>query len=66
LPANVVQTLRLGGFAPATAGNPRPFGMPPFGQTLDGRDIAAVSTYIRQSWGNRAGEVTPLEVLHVK
>lgn len=65
-PANVVQMIRLGGFAPSTAGNPRPFGMPPFGQALDGRDIAAVSTYLRQSWGHRADEVTPLDVLHVK
>ncbi|HEY0820113.1 MAG TPA: cytochrome c [Rhizobacter sp.] len=64
--ANVVQLIRLGGFAPSTAGNPRPFGMPPFGQTLNHDDIAAVSTYIRQSWGNRGGEVTALDVLRVR
>jgi mono/diheme cytochrome c family protein len=65
-PANVVQIIRLGGFSPSTAGNPRPFGMPPFGQTLERDDIAAVATFIRQSWGNRAGEVTPVDVLHVR
>jgi mono/diheme cytochrome c family protein len=65
-PANVVQLIRLGGFSPSTAGNPRPFGMPPFAQSLSTDDIAAVSTFIRQSWGNRADEVTPLEVLRVR
>ncbi|MFY9514053.1 MAG: cytochrome c [Rubrivivax sp.] len=64
--ANVVQSIRLGGFAPSTAGNPQPFGMPPFVQVLGNDEIAAVSTFIRQSWGNQAGEVTALEVLRVK
>lgn len=65
-PANVVQMIRLGGFAPSTKGNPQPFGMPPFTQVLDNDDIAAVSTFIRQSWGNQANQVTPLDVLHVR
>lgn len=51
-----------GGFAPATAANPRPHGMPPFGPFLDDNDIAAVVTYIRSSWGNDAGAVSSLEV----
>ncbi|QTN26696.1 c-type cytochrome [Rhodoferax sp. AJA081-3] len=62
-PANLVQTVLHGGFAPATAGNPRPFGMPPFQQTLDGPQIAAVLTYIRHAWGNAASPVSPLEVM---
>jgi len=65
-PANVVQMIRLGGFAPSTAGNPQPFGMPPFSQVLGNDDIAAVATFIRQSWGHRADAVTPLDVLQVK
>ena len=60
--ANLVQIVLNGGYAPATAGNPRPFGMPPFVLELSDGDIAAVLTHIRQSWGNRAGVVTPLEV----
>lgn len=36
--------------------------MPPFGQLLNDNDIAALVTYIRNSWGNEAGGVTPLEV----
>jgi mono/diheme cytochrome c family protein len=65
-PANLVQMIRAGGFSPSTAGNPRPFGMPPFSQLLSNDEIAAVSTFIRQSWGNQAGEVTPLDVIRVK
>lgn len=62
-PANLVQTVLHGGFAPATAGNPRPYGMPPFQQTLDGPQIAAVLTYIRHAWGHAASPVSPLEVM---
>ena len=51
-PANLVQILRHGGFLPTTAGNPRPYGMPPFGSVLDDQEIAAVLTYVRGSWGN--------------
>ena len=55
---NLVQVVRHGGFLPATAGNPRPYGMPPFGHVLDDADIAAVLTYVRGSWGNDAAPVT--------
>ncbi|MEO8756063.1 MAG: cytochrome c, partial [Casimicrobiaceae bacterium] len=55
--ANLVQVLRHGGYLPATAGNPRPYGMPPFGQVLDDNGIADVLTYIRASWGNDAPAV---------
>ncbi|VTU24715.1 G3-ADH subunit II [Variovorax sp. SRS16] len=56
--ANLIQVVRHGGFLPATAGNPRPYGMPPFGHVLDDDDIAAVLTYIRGSWGNDAAPVS--------
>ncbi|OUM01395.1 c-type cytochrome [Variovorax sp. JS1663] len=57
-PANLIQMVRRGGYPPATEGNPRPYGMPPFGHVLDDEEIAAVLTYIRASWGNAASEVT--------
>jgi mono/diheme cytochrome c family protein len=68
LPAhrNLVQIVRHGGFLPATQGNPRPFGMPPYGQVLGNDDIAAVLTFVRQSWGNAAPAVSPLDVLRVE
>jgi len=61
--ANLIQIVRHGGFLPATAGNPRPYGMPPFSQVLDDSDIAAVLTFIRGSWGNDAPPVGPRETL---
>lgn len=60
--ANLVQIVLNGGYAPATEGNPRPFGMPPFVLRLDDADIALVLTHIRTAWGNQASEVTQLEV----
>lgn len=61
--ANLVQTVLHGGYPPATAGNPRPYGMPPFEQTLDGPQIAAVLSYIRHAWGHAASPVSALEVM---
>ena len=59
---NAVRMVVAGGFAPATRGNPRPWGMPPFGHLLDDAEVAAVLTHVRGSWGNAAAPVTPLQV----
>jgi mono/diheme cytochrome c family protein len=64
--ANLVQIVLHGGYAPATQGNPRPFGMPPFVLVLTDAEIAAVLTHLRQSWGNKAGSVTTLEVNRIR
>jgi mono/diheme cytochrome c family protein len=61
--ANLVRILLAGGYAPSTAGNPRPFGMPPFVHVLTDEDIAAVTTYIRAAWGNQAGAVSATDVV---
>jgi mono/diheme cytochrome c family protein len=60
--ANLVQTVLNGGYAPATAGNPRPYGMPPFVLVLNDADIAAVLTHIRTAWGNQGSGVSEIEV----
>lgn len=60
--ANLVQLVLYGGFPPSTAGNPRPFGMPPFATVLSDRDVAAVLSHIRASWGNNAPAVPELDV----
>ena len=60
--ANLVQVVLNGGFAPATHGNPRPYGMPPYVLRLNDADVAAVLTHLRTSWGNRAPLVSELEV----
>ncbi|MFT3719558.1 cytochrome c [Pseudorhodoferax sp.] len=59
---NLVQVVLQGGFAPATAGNPRPYGMPPFVLALSDREISAVLTYVRSAWGNDAPAVSELDV----
>jgi mono/diheme cytochrome c family protein len=61
--ANLAQAVLNGGYPPSTGGNPRPYGMPPFRQTLDDAQIAAVLTYIRQAWGNAATPVSVREVM---
>ncbi len=62
-PQNTVQAILHGGFSPVTAGNPRPAGMPPFAQTLTEPEVAAVASFVRQSWGNAAPPVSALDVL---
>ncbi|MDR6936130.1 cytochrome c [Luteibacter sp. 3190] len=59
---NAIRIVLSGGFAPATAANPRPYSMPPFSQTLGDDDAAAVVTYIRQAWSNKAAAVSPGDV----
>lgn len=60
--ANLVQLVLHGGFPPSTAGNPRPFGMPPFATVLSDAEVAAVLSHIRASWGNGAPAVSELAV----
>lgn len=65
LTMSAVDPIRLvlfGGYPPGTAGNPRPFGMPPFAQTFSDDQIADVLTYVRTSWGNDARAVSDVEV----
>ncbi len=62
---NAIRMVLNGGFPPGTAGNPKPYGMPPFAQILSNDEVAAVVTYIRTSWGNQgtpvaAGEANQL------
>jgi mono/diheme cytochrome c family protein len=68
LPAatNVLRVVFNGGFPPATAGNPRPYGMPPFAHELNEAELAAVVSYIRNAWGNQAAPVSALEVLRAR
>jgi mono/diheme cytochrome c family protein len=61
--ANLVRAVVIGGYLPSTGGNPRPYGMPPFGQTLDDVQIASVLSFVRASWGNEAPAVQPIDVL---
>lgn len=63
--ASAVNPIRMvlnGGYPPSTAGNPRPYGMPPHGPLMNDDEVAAVVTYIRASWGNQGAAVRRGEV----
>jgi mono/diheme cytochrome c family protein len=59
---NPIRIVLNGGFAPGTAGNPRPYGMPPFGHVLNDTEVAQVVSYLRNAWGNSAPPVTGTDV----
>lgn len=59
---NLIRMVLNGGYPPSTKGNPRPYGMPPFSLTLNDTEVAAVVSFIRSSWGNTGGIVSPIDV----
>ena len=59
---NPIRVVLNGGFAPGTAGNPRPYGMPPFSHKLNDNEVAAVVSYLRSDWGNNAPPVSSNDV----
>lgn len=61
-PVNAIRMVLNGGFSPSTQQTPYPHGMPPYRAELNNNDVAAVVTYIRRSWGNKANGVASVEV----
>lgn len=61
-PANAITTVLQGGFKAATKADPMPYSMPPFAHSLSNKQIAAVVSYIRSSWGNKAPGAAPTQV----
>jgi len=59
---NPIRMVLNGGFAPGTAGNPRPYSMPPFSHVLSDAEVAQVVSYLRSAWGNNAAPVSATEV----
>ncbi|WP_404980152.1 MULTISPECIES: c-type cytochrome [unclassified Caballeronia] len=59
---NPIRMVLNGGYPPGTFKNPKPYGMPPFAQSLSDVEVAAVVTYIRTAWGNRGAPVSVKEV----
>ncbi len=59
---NPIRMVLNGGYPPGTFKNSRPYGMPPFAQSLSDVEVAAVVTYIRTAWGNCGAPVTVKEV----
>ena len=65
-PTNLIHIVVNGGFPPTTAGDPRPYGMPPFGPSLTDAEIALLASYVRGAWGNAAPSVSALDVLNAR
>lgn len=65
-PANLIHIIVNGGFPPSTPGDPRPYGMPPFGPSLKDDEIAVLASYLRGAWGNAAPAVSALDVLDAR
>ena len=65
-PVNLLQTVLYGGFGPSTAGNPRPFGMPPYVLTMSEQEIADLLSYLRAAWGHQAAPVSALDVQRLR
>jgi mono/diheme cytochrome c family protein len=59
---NVLRTILVGGRGAATASNPTSAQMPAFAWKLSDADIAAIATFIRNSWGNSAAAVEATQV----
>ena len=65
-PRNLLLVLLDGGYPPSTRQQPQPHGMPPFGHVLSDAQVAAVASYVRNAWGNKAAEIGTMEVYRAR
>ena len=63
-PLSLVAIILRGSDTPRTAATPAQFHMPGFAWRLTDRDVAAVATFIRGSWGNSASAVSDAMAKH--
>ncbi|GAB2572966.1 c-type cytochrome [Dyella jejuensis] len=61
-PDTVIATVLQGAKLPATKSSPTALAMPAFAEKLDDAQIAALVTYIRNAWGNRASAISTSDV----
>ncbi|HZL00695.1 MAG TPA: c-type cytochrome [Caulobacteraceae bacterium] len=61
-PTTLAHIVLTGTIMPATATRPTQFAMPAFAWKLSDKEIAAVASYIRNSWGNAAPVVSASQV----
>jgi mono/diheme cytochrome c family protein len=64
-PTTVARIILQGAESSVTPNGKNTYSMPAFG-VLDDEGVAAVATYIRNSWGNRAGVVSPRAVKELR
>jgi mono/diheme cytochrome c family protein/uncharacterized membrane protein YphA (DoxX/SURF4 family) len=65
-PTTLIRTVLLGSPGAATAAAPTGPAMPSFAWRLNDAQVASVLTYIRNTWGNAATAVSPIQVATVK
>jgi mono/diheme cytochrome c family protein len=65
-PTSVIRIVLRGARSVATALEPTAAGMPSYGWQLNDSEVAAVLTYIRNSWGNASPAVSPDEVARLR
>jgi mono/diheme cytochrome c family protein len=58
-PTTVVHAILFGARAQPTDVRPTPVTMPAYGWKLSNAEVAAVASYVRNAWGNRAAAVSP-------
>jgi mono/diheme cytochrome c family protein len=65
-PTSVIRIVLRGARSVSTAKEPTAAGMPSYGWQLNDSEVAAVLTYIRNSWGNASPPVSPDEVTRLR
>lgn len=65
-PSSVIQLILIGGQVPSTAKSPTGLTMPDFGWRLNDFEIAALTSFIRNSWSNQAPNVTEKQVKEIR
>ena len=65
-PTTVIRFILSGTQTVATDARPTPLSMPSFAWKLDDAQVAAVATYVRNSWGNSAPAVSPGDVARLR
>ncbi|MDB5576764.1 MAG: hypothetical protein JWR80_1940 [Bradyrhizobium sp.] len=61
-PTSAMRLVLRGARSASTASEPTAPGMPPYGRLLNDDQVAAVLTYMRNTWGNAAAPVAPADV----
>ncbi len=65
-PTGLLHIILAGDRTATTASRPSPLTMPSFAWKLDDQQVADLATYLRNSWGNRAGAVSARQVAEMR
>jgi mono/diheme cytochrome c family protein len=65
-PDLLIAVILQGARSPATESKPSGLMMPAFANKLDDAEVATLTTYIRNAWGNRGGEVAKGDVAKLR